>query len=586
MNNTPSLDLKIKNLPLDAGVYLMKNEVGEILYIGKAKNLKARVLTYFREDAQRSPRIALLVRKITDFDVVLTDSEVEALILECNLIKKHKPRYNVRLKDDKAYPYVRMNVQHPFPRLEYVRKVRKDGARYFGPYVSSFQVREVLSWARKAFLLRDCSDFEFRNRARPCILHQMGECSAPCVGLVSHEDYHKQVNRVLKLLDGKTDEIYQELEAKMLECSEREEFERAAFFRDQITRLKTIIQDQKITDPESITSRDWVQFARQGEYAIVVVFHVREGKTVGVETFPFDQLDPALPNTEFLMQFLSQYYLQREETQQAEEVLIATQVYEDTSDKTAISTFKEQLLILKRALQKTMQQRKSFFQLRVIVRGEYPEMVAMLSRTADFHLQQWLLKAQNQVEDLRDVQNKLSLPHYPQRIECYDISHFQGEGTVASRVVFLNGKAEKKLYRHYHIRTVEQPDDFKSMQEVLRRRFDLDKVNDGSEQHALPQLVIIDGGKGQLAQAELVLNELGLSQLPVVALAKARTISDFQSQDVKASLERVFKINQKNPILLKPATGAYRILTQLRDESHRFALKLHRKTRDRQRIGH
>lgn len=598
---SPSLESKIKGLTEDPGVYVMKDAAGGILYVGKAKNLKNRVSSYFQDSKDKSPRIDLMVRKIADFELVLTDNEVEALVLEFNLIKKYKPRFNVVFRDDKSYPYVRIDTNHPFPRLEYTRKVRKDGARYFGPYVSAYQIKDVLRWAQKAFRLRDCSDNEFRNRARPCILYQMGQCSAPCVGLIKEEDYANSIKSVLKLLDGKAADLTKELKGQMADAAEREEFELAAQLRDRIQHIEHINQEQKITDAEGDFDRDVVHFARGkggavsadelagGEanapvsadvvrtspsQAVVVIMAVREGRTVGVFQFPFEDVDPTLPDGEFLLNVLAQYYIGKyQESPQLlpQEVLLPPEVEGQTG---AEGTLKEQAQLLSRALGKRVD-------FRVPKRGEAADLLAMVKKTAEYHLGELSTKLSQSMDDLADVQKKLDLRKFPHRVECYDISHFQGEGTVASRVVFIDGKPEKSLYRHYHIENAggssREVDDFKSMREVLERRF----MND----HSLPDLVVVDGGKGQLGQAEAIFQELGVIGVELCSIAKARTERDFESAEVSGSMERIFKPNQKNPIMLKPGTGAYRVLTQARDESHRFAITFHRNVRDKRVIG-
>jgi excinuclease ABC subunit C len=580
-----SLESKIKGLSDDPGVYLMKDASGVILYVGKAKNLKSRVSSYFQESKDKTSRIELLVRKIYDFEVVITDTEVEALVLECNLIKKYKPRFNIRLKDDKTYPYVRLDLNHPFPRMEYVRKVRRDGARYFGPYVASGQLKDFLRWAQKAFRLRDCSDNEFRNRARPCILYQMGQCSAPCVGLIKEEDYARSVQSVLKLLDGKNNEVLDVMRREMEVAAEREEFELAAALRDRIQHIEALNEEQKITDPEAAYDRDFVHYARSPErgQGVVVVLSVREGRTVGVFQYPFEDVDGSISNTEFLSEFLVQYYLPRyEENPQLlpKEVLMPPieitplEISEDPQQAAQVAppltedelTIQEQTKLLSRAMGKRVE-------FRIPKRGEAAQLVAMVRKTAEHHLSELSTRVSHTMDDLADVQKKLGLRKFPHRIECYDISHFQGEGTVASRVVFIEGKPEKALYRHYHVREVDQPDDFKSLREVLTRRF----AND----HSMPDLVVIDGGKGQLAQAELIFSELGVVGAELVSIAKARTERSFQDAEVTATMERIFKPNQKNPIMLKPGTGSFRVLTQARDESHRFAITFHRQVRDR-----
>ena len=579
-----SLQLKIKNLAEDPGVYLMKDARGSILYVGKAKNLKNRVSSYFQdrpsERRDLNPRIELLCRRINDFEIFITDTEVEALILECNLIKKYRPPFNVALKDDKTYPYVRLDLNHPFPRLEFTRRVRRDGARYFGPYVSSYQVREVLEWARKAFQLRDCSDHEFRNRSRPCLLHQMGQCSAPCVGLISGEDYGRAIDYVLKLLNGGNDQVLKGLHQDMAEAAESEQFERAAALRDRMRAIEAMAESQKIDDPESEAHRDIVHFARhqhaENDLAVVVIMSVRDGRTVGAFQFPVVGVDPLRSDSEFLFEFLAQYYLaalkDRDETVAAVDCpsyLWPSEVLLPESAQESAQEVLDDYKLLKRALSA----RVSF---RVPKRGEARAAVEMVRKTAEHHLEELRRGRDQRDDDLADVQWRLDLKRPPRMIECYDISHFQGEGTVASRVVFVEGKAEKSLYRHYHVNEAQGPDDFKSLFEVLQRRF--------SGGDALPDLVVIDGGRGQLAQAEEIFEQLGVVGVELVSLAKARTERAFQETEVKSTLERVFKPGQKNPILLKPSTGAYRILTQVRDESHRFAITFHRKVRDRRRV--
>lgn len=557
---------KIKDLTEEPGVYLMKERSGEILYIGKAKNLRNRVSSYFQENRGHTARIRLLVRRIEDFDIIITDNEAEALVLECNLIKKHKPRFNVRLKDDKAYPYVRLDVKHSFPRVEFIRRVKKDGARYFGPFISSLQLREVLTWARKTFRLRDCTDNEFRNRVRPCLLYQIQQCSAPCVGYVQEDAYQKSIQYVLQILEGKTKDVLRDLGKEMALASEEEAYEKAAQIRDQMAAIQELERnEQKMIDPESDLSRDVIQMARDGSIAVVVILSVRGGKTVGVAQYPLSDLDPELEDSTILFDFLAQYYIERQEkegTYALEEVLL--------SDESQVSAMGDQYRVLRRAL-------NGKIDFRVPKRGEAAELVSLVLKTAQYNLTELQKTKSRGEDDLKNLQMKLNLKNYPRRIECYDISHFQGEGTVASRVVFTEGKPEKELYRHYHVESVEGPDDFASLREILMRRFSAMKT-------PLPDLVVIDGGRGQLAQAEAVFAELQINGVDLVSLAKARTESDFQSSEVKASLERVFKPNQKNPILLKPGTGAYRVLTHARDESHRFAITFHRKVRDRRRV--
>ncbi len=561
------LSEKLSQLPEEPGVYLMKGERGEILYVGKAKVLKSRVSQYFQSARNLAPRTQLLVSFIRDLDVFITDNETEALILECNLIKRHRPRYNVRLKDDKSYPYVRMDQNHPFPRIEFVRRSVKDGAKYFGPFTSSGRLRELMGVTRRAFRLRDCSDMEFRNRARPCILYQMGQCTAPCVGLIDSEKYNGAVQKALLVLEGRTKEALGKLQAEMEQAAEQELFEDAAILRDQIQMLEQIenistLDEQKILNPQSELNRDVVGIARDKDKAAIVILMMRDGSAQEIKHFNLKDLDPEQPDEQILFESLAQYYINRpKEMILPEEVLLPLQ----TDPQIAA-----EYLILSKALSR----RVEFWRPQ---RGEYRELQDLSSKTAAQTLAGFSQRESKQLDDLQDLQRRLVLRTFPRRMECFDISHFQGEGTVASRVVFIDGKPNKDDYRRYHVRTVDQPDDFASMREILMRRFQNDA--------AVPDLVVVDGGKGQLSQLLAVLAELNITNLEVVGLAKARTKSNFEEQEVKASSERVFKPRQKNPILLHPGTGAYRMLASLRDEAHRFAINFHRVVRDRARSG-
>ncbi len=395
----------------------------------------------------------------------------------------------------------------------------------------------------------------------------MNQCSAPCVKNISQEDYHHSIEQVLRVLDGKTDKVLADLKTLMAKASEQENYEFAAEIRDRIQAIEDINQEQKMHDPESVKSRDVVQFSRSNQFAVVVILSIREGKTVGVESYPYEDLDPTMSDEEFVIQFLTQFYVDRHET-------AASLMPAEIMLPEAMENLSDQILILNRALGKK-------YEFRIPKRGENADLVAMVKKTANFQLEELVSKRTSTIEDLIEVKKKLHLKNFPNRIECYDISHFQGEGTVASRVVLIDGIPEKSLYRHYHVRDVQGVDDFKSMKEILSRRFE--KSGTGVDPK-LPDLVLIDGGKGQLAQAEAVFQELGVLNVDLCSIAKARTESKFEATEIKSSSERIFKPNQKNFILLKAGTGAFRILTHARDEAHRFAISFHRKIRDKQII--
>lgn len=556
---------------ISPGVYLMKDVQGEILYIGKAKSLKSRLASYFQPAGPENPRTQLLVSKITRFELILTGTEEEALILEATLIKRHKPRFNVRLKDDKAYPYLRIQMNEPFPRVDYVRRAASDGARYFGPFPSGWAARQVQSLLNETFRLRDCSDNTFRHRSRPCILYQIGKCTGPCVGLIQESQYHERLHDVIAVLEGKPNSLVSALREGMEEASREEEYERAAEFRDQLRNLELVTQTQVAVEAGSERDRDVVGIARKDQLSQGTLLKIREGKIVSVKHYSLHNVDPSLPMARILADFLSQHYLlgaqaDREGDEGAQEVWVP----EAPEDGELLN--------------------RVFDAEGVRVRwspppGEEGAVVARLldvARTnAEYALEENARKMAREgahgMDALEEVREKLHLPKLPHRIECYDISNTQGQDAVASRVVFIDGAPDKNLYRRYKIRTVEGANDFAMMREVLGRRF-----SRGEE--ALPDLLVVDGGKGQLAQAVAILDELSVQGVSVVGLAKARVESDFKSSEVKSSQERIFIPNRKNPIPLLPHTAAYKLLTHVRDEAHRFAVSYHRLLRKKRVI--
>jgi excinuclease ABC subunit C len=541
------------------GVYLMKDARGEVLYIGKAKSLRNRLQTYFQAGPHPSPRTQMLVDRITRFDVILTETEAEALVLEATLVKKHKPKFNVRLKDDKAYPYLKIRADQDFPRIEWTRRVQRDGARYFGPFPSAWSARQVMRLLNETFQLRDCSENTFRHRTRPCILHQIGKCSAPCVALVDRAQYGEAIDQTVRVLEGKTDRIVRELRKGMEDAAGREEFEEAAAYRDQIRNLELVTETQAVVKADE-RDRDVVGLARKETEAHGTLLIVRKGKLVSVKHYHLQNTDASIPDADVLFDFLSQYYL-------------ASSTSKDEEAAAGDSAPKEILLpaapsdpdLLERAIGAGIR----------VADGPVDEQLLNVARSnAEYALEQAAKRAQGHaIQALEEIQDKLHLTRLPHRIECYDISNTQGSESVASRVVFVDGAPDKNLYRRYKIKTVEGSNDFASMREVLGRRF----ANDES----LPELVVVDGGKGQLSQAVAILEELNVQGVDVVGLAKARTERDFQSTEVKSSHERIFIPGRKNPVPLLPHTDAYKLLVHVRDEAHRFALSYHRLLRSK-----
>ena len=553
------------------GVYLMKDANGVVIYVGKAKNLKNRLATYFQPATHESPRTEMMVGRVLRFDVILTETEAEALILEATLVKKHKPKFNVRLKDDKAYPYLKIQIDQDFPKIEWTRRVLRDGARYFGPFPSSWSARQVMQMLNETFQLRDCSDNTFRNRSRPCILFQIGKCSGPCVGEVNRDQYKEAIAQSIAVLEGKTDSLVGELQRRMEKAADEEEFELAAEFRDQIRNLQLITETQSVIYAEDPRDRDVVGIARKESDAHGTILRVRSGRLIAVQHFHLQNTDPSVTDAELLNEFVSQYYLGLKPREVfADEHAQAPVAIEDQRPNEVLVTTQPQDVEL---LNKTLGI------LFTTSNGAIDDQLLNVARSnAQYALEQSLKKnAGHGIQALEEIQEKLHLPKLPHRIECYDISNIQGEDQVASRVVFVDGAPDKNLYRRYKIKTVEGANDFASMKEVLGRRF-------AHTEEQFPDLVVVDGGKGQLAQAVAIMSELGIQEVNVVGLAKARTERDFQAKEVKSSMERVFIPNRKNPVPLLPNTGAYKLLVHVRDEAHRFAITYHRLVRSKRSL--
>jgi len=542
------------------GVYLMKDEAGAIVYVGKAKNLRNRLSQYFQPAPHEFPRTEMMVGRVCRFDVILTETEAEALLLECTLIKKHKPKFNVRLKDDKHYPYLKIQIQNDFPRIEYTRRTMNDGARYFGPFPSAWSARQVMDLLNNTYQLRDCSDNTFRHRSRPCILYQMGKCSGACVSHVSKNEYRESIDQVVGILEGKTERIVDELRRGMEDAADDEDYETAAQYRDQIKNLELVTQTQGAVEAGSQRDRDVVGLARKDAESHGTLIRIRGGRMISVQHYRLQNSDPGVSDADLLFDFLSQYYLEVEK-----------------GGDSSVTRPKEALLpaapsdcdLLEHTLGIGIR----------VADGSVDEQLLNVARTnAEYALEQSLKRpAGHGTQALEEIMDKLHLPRLPHRIECFDISNTQGQDSVASRVVFVDGAPDKNLYRRYKIKTVEGSNDFASMKEVLGRRF--------SNDESLPDLVVVDGGKGQLSQAVAIMDELGVQGVSVVGLAKARTESDFQATEVKSSNERIFIPNRKNPVPLLPHMPAYKLLVHVRDEAHRFAITYHRNLRHKRSLA-
>lgn len=531
-------------LPDKPGVYLMHDKDGKVIYVGKAVVLKNRVRSYFRNLASHTPKVRAMVAKIADIETIVTSSEVEALILECNLIKKYRPRYNIMLKDDKSYPYLKVTLNEEFPRLYVTRRQMRDGAKYYGPYADAGAMHATVKLLRSMFPLRTCRTM---NAERPCLNYHIKRCLAPCAGFVSKEEYGNMIKSVCMVLDGRTAELERDLKRRMQEAADNYAFEEAARLRDQLQAVMRLNEQQKaVTGQDS--DMDIIGFAKDMTGICIQIFFVRKGKLLGRDNF-FLQ-DDGESEQEVITAFVKQYYNEASYIPRE----IALPVLPDAEEQAVI----EQWLAEKA-------QRKA--ELVRPQRGVKKDLLQLANDNAVKLLEERLRKGQlslkNDVQAAEELQQALGLPNPLERMDCFDISHTQGSETVASMVVFRNGSISKKDYRRYKIVSAEgKPDDFKSMQEVVYRRY--------KDYEDLPSLVVIDGGKGQLSSALEVIRGLGLHDLPVIGLAKRE--------------EEIFKEGQSESILLDRDSAALHLIQRIRDEAHRFAITYHRKLRGKRNL--
>lgn len=550
---------RLKEFPDTAGVYLMKDDKDRIIYVGKAKNLKARVRSYFQSGHDHSTKTKRLVMLIHHIDYMLTKTEVEAFLLEASLIKKHRPRYNIRLKDDKAYPYIRVSLTDDFPRLYVVRRVKNDGAMYFGPYTSGYAVRETIRFLNMNFKIRDCSDTFFRKRTRPCMTYQIGRCTAPCVDLISKEDYNKDIKSAVAFLGGKGNKTVKDLEKQMKALSKEERYEMAAKIRDSIKAIEAILEKQAVVSEGRDYDQDIIAFHGDKRGTLVEILFVRAGRVMGSRPQFLSRLDCTSPDEdvrEWLVSFLNQYY---DDNMVPDEIVLPVALSGDLV-RLLQAVFKERQDVTPRILPPTG--------------PDAVRLQEMCLHNAQAHFQDQVMRKEGLMSALGDIQRAFGLKELPVRIECYDNSNFQGDNPVASQVVFEEGLPKKEDYKRYKIKTVVGANDFASMKEVLSRRFKHTEWED-------PQLIVVDGGKGQLKLAMEALKEVGRTDIPIVSLAKAKTLGDFTQSEVKGTEERFFIPGRQNPITFPANSEAYQILVSLRDEAHRFAITFHRKLRDK-----
>jgi excinuclease ABC subunit C len=539
------LQQKIDRLPAEPGVYIYKNNQGKIIYVGKARSLRQRVRSYFQESRPQDPKTQRLVSEVADLEYIVTDNEVEALILESTLVKRNQPRYNINLKDDKSFPYLKLTVNESYPRIFITRRIRKDGAMYFGPFLPASYARRTIKLIHKCFKLCTCN-LEIDGRAsRPCLDYQMKRCLGPCVeGLCSKETYDRAVEDVKLLLSGKTDELMRLLEKRMADAAEEKRYESAAVYRDWISMIRDISEHQKMA-LEGQDDCDLFGYHQEGSQLALAVFVMRSGRVAGRREFYWEDLISFDPS-EFFSEALKQYYLQDSFT--PKEIYIPVDIEDEET--------------LERWLSK---RRGSKVSIRSPRRGLKSEMLDLVTRNAQisFETRFRILKAKGQ-ELLNPLQEVLELDSLPRRIETFDISHVQGTDTVASMVLCVNGEMKRSGYRKFKIESVKGPDDFASMREVVRRHYEnVLEEDEGS----LPDLVLIDGGKGQLSAAVSALNDLGLEGQAVAAIAKREEILF-----VKGKEDHPIELPKDSPVL--------HLIQMMRDEAHRFAVTYHRKRRE------
>lgn len=557
---TEHLQLILDTLPNKTGCYLMKDKSGVVIYVGKAVNLRSRVRSYFHSH-QDHPRTQQLVRRIVDIDWIVVGSELEAMILEMNLIKKHRPRYNVRMKDDKRYPYIKIHWGNPYPKVTVTRNMVADGSRYFGPYTSVWAVHRTLDVLRRIFPYLTCDREITGEDTRACLYYDIKLCTGPCIGAVTRDEYRQMISDLESFLNGRTDNIVRRLQTDMQDASEELHFERAATIRDQLKAIEAVIERQKVVFPNDYVDSDVIAMARSDREACMQVFFIRGGKLIGREYFLMEGTDDNL-DADVLAEFIKQFY---DQVPTVPGQIMLPQEVEET-----------------RIIEEWLNTKRGGRKVKMVIpkRGQKRDLVRMAAENAAETLSslqaQWEADKHRQEQALADIQEQLKLSGPPNRIECYDISNTQGTAITASMVVFEQGVPKKAHYRRFNIRNVTGPDDFASMEEALRRRFNRwqaaqeiakepGKKVDRSFS-TLPDLLIVDGGKGQLSRAHHVLEQFNLSdKVPVVGLAKRE--------------EEIFVLGKARSIILPRKSEGLYLVQRIRDEAHRFAITAHRKRR-------
>ncbi|MBN1284564.1 MAG: excinuclease ABC subunit UvrC [Anaerolineae bacterium] len=575
----------LDNLPAQPGVYIMKDAGGKVIYVGKSVSLRSRVRSYFGAQGGHSARTRRMVGKIADIEFIVTPSEAAALKLENDLIKKHQPRYNILLKDDKWYPYIKVHWADDFPKVDFTRHIERDGSRYFGPYTSAGAVRQTLDVLRRAFPYLTCDREITGNDARACLYYDIGLCSAPCIGAVGRDEYRGTVSHLMRFLQGYSDEVLKDLHDQMMAASDALDFERAAALRDKIKAVERVVRGH-VSVARVDVEQDVIAVARDEQAVVVQVFFVRAGKIIGRDYFALDGAEEEEDCSEIVTEFLKRFYA--EATSIPAEIILPAPPVEEEAGAIAAWLHERRDELNGRPGKKvtlSVPQRGRKLDLLNMARENATETLALLHA-------QWDADTHRQEQAIAELQEALGLSNPPNRIECYDISNTQGTAITASRVVFVQGVPLKKEYRRFHIKTVQGPDDYASMREALTRRFKryADAVRDESSESAasaaaaapgqpspddtwriLPDLLIVDGGKGQLNVAVEVLGAFDLlDRVPVAGLAKQH--------------EDVFLPGRDRPVILPRRSPALYLVQRVRDEAHRFALALHRNQRRKQGI--
>ena len=547
-----TLDEKLQNLPDEPGVYLMKDSRGQVIYVGKAVSLLSRVRSYFQK-GPKGEKTEMLVRQIADFETIVTHTELEALALESNLIKQHHPKYNISLRDDKNYPYIRFDIRSEYPRLEVVRRLKKDGALYYGPYVPAGGMWETLSLIRRTFRLASCNRELGGRPERACVQFQIGRCMGPCTGEADRDAYRDMVDQVRLFLEGKNRDLLDMLREHMEKAAEAMEYERAAELRDRIAKIEGALEKQKIISPH-FENQDVIGIVVQGGHADIQTLFIRNGMVLGRKDFFLTDLR-GIAEADVLTDFLRQFYAK--EMIVPEEVLLPFDIPER-------EVFAEWL----------SEKRGARVEVLVPQRGRKRELVQMATDNASQSLRQQLLSQKSKDRVLASLQEELGLMNLPRRIEAFDISTIQGTDSVGSMVTFDSNRPDKRGYKRFRIKSVAGQDDFGMMQEVIRRRYTNPAMGEP------PDLILIDGGKGQLNAAREVLAELGIDGPDVIGLAKARS----GDTGAEREYERVFLPGQPEPVILPPASAGTHLAARVRDEAHRFAIEYHRRLREKRAV--